>query len=240
MEIPRRWLLTASGTILAGRLAGCQSDGTDGVTTGESPGGTASTTAPESITTTSPDTTAATPADTTTPTDGSDDSPTSTPNLDAIRPFAKVRAQPSRDTPGTILAGLTNHGTVPVSFNYGPRLFLSFRPPDAVKLVEYRDILEHRNGCWRLDPDEPTITVMPTSKPTELAPGESVSEDFHVYTPRDTDQCLPAGTYTFKERIAPHFDGEKAPLYLVFSLRVIVTYDGTLAVETTGPTPDST
>jgi len=231
MDVSRRWLLISSGTVLAGGLAGCPSaeDG-DSMSTSELPDRTTSTTLPpESITT----------ADTTSTTDDSDNSPTTTPNPDAIRPFAEVRAQPSQDTPGTIFAGLTNQGSTPVEFNYGPRLFLSFRESETVKLIEYRDGLEHRNGCWRRDPDKPTITVIATSRPTRLAPGESVAEEFYVYTPRGVDRCLPAGTYTFKERIAPHFDGEEASQYFVFGLQVDVADDKTLTVETTGPTPDS-
>jgi hypothetical protein len=232
MDVPRRRLLAASGAVLAGGLAGCQSRGSgDGSPTDGSPDRTESTTP---ITESTPTTPGATTSEAT-PTD----EPTPTPDLDAIHPFAEVRAQPSPDAPGTILAGLTNRGSTRVGFNYGPRLFLSEGGADTVELIEYRDGLERRDGCWRRDSDSPTVTAIVTSRPTKLAPGESLSEEFYLYTPPDVDRCLPAGTYEFEERIAPRFDDERIPEYLVFGLRVTVADDRTLEVETTGPTPDS-
>jgi hypothetical protein len=212
MEVSRRWLLAAVTTALAGGLAGCQSNEPvpTSATTGESP-----------------------------TTDESEDGPTPAPDPDAIRPFAEVRSQPPREAPGTVLVGLGDEGSAEVGFDYGLRLFLSFRGAETVELTERRALLERREDCWRRDPDGPTATVVGTSRPTTLSPGESASETFYAYTPRETGRCLPAGTYSFEERIAPRFDGETAPQYLVFGIELVVADDGTLAVETTGPAPES-
>lgn len=95
------------------------------------------------------------------------------------------------------------------------------------------------DGCWRFAPPEGdelgTRTVVSTSLPIELRPGQRRRQTYEVYQDGSAEACFPQARYraTWSLDISAP-DGGKATVDLAYTLTV--DEDGALTVEVDGPT----
>lgn len=133
------------------------------------------------------------------------------------------------DGPPTVEATLRNPSDRPVRVGMGPALLftdgtrgldrwdeaLAIVPEDDGVLVETPT--ERDGECWRLPGDEqPRIQSILDWR--DLDGGDSISETYAVYTRGEDTECLPEGTYTFRDVISVRSESNGATLALELSI----------------------
>jgi hypothetical protein len=215
MEMTRREALQLSSGALAPGVAGCLTS-----PSGRSDATSTTTHAPE------PTTTATT-------------SPTRDPQL---RFAAEVLQQASPEAPARVAAHLTNTEERPVSVGYGPTLLFTDDASDELDWA--RDVVlvadtytgpndepsEPTDGCWRF-PGDGYVAIQSSLEFREIPPGESLSEQYSVYTRGRSSACLPEGTYRYQDE--EYFEEESRPMILTLVVRI--DENGRLSAETAEP-----
>jgi len=120
--------------------------------------------------------------------------------------------QPSAEEPARFEARLRNVGSKTVTLGMGPTLLFSdnaaaddLQWADAIVIDPetyigpWEDPFRTDDECWRYPNDGRTL-VQSILEETEVAPGDSITETYEVYTRGKTRSCLPKGRYYFQDK----------------------------------------
>ena len=151
------------------------------------------------------------PADSMTSESSPEASPTETPSTEGLPSFTgEILRQASDEAPARVKAILLNDGQSTVEMGFGPTLLYTDNaggihdwPQDLVidpdgYIGPWDDPYQSENGCWRFPEDGQTL-VQSSLEWRTLDPGQSVSEEYNIYTRGDSRSCLPKGTYQFQD-----------------------------------------
>jgi hypothetical protein len=203
----RRSALHVAGGLLVTALAGCATTPAESDSTSSS---TVQATATQTGTATS--------------------SPPPTSSYGARLTFSgEILRQESTDAPARLEATLSNDGDSTTEVGYGPALLFTANgdadhdwPENLVLDPEgyigpWDDPVQTDDGCWRF-PEDGERLVQASLNWHELAPGDSVTQAYDLYTRSDAETCLPAGTYRFQD--GGFVDQEDQPLTFTLTLYV--------------------
>lgn len=172
-----------------------------------------------------------------------DDSRTATDTADPgpipmLELHGAVVSEATGGGPPTVEATLENPSDRPVRVGMGPALLFSDNSgrldgwDEAVAIVPEDDGVlvetptERAGDCRRLPEDEqPRIQSILDWR--DLDGGASMSETYAVYTRGEDTECLPEGTYTFRDVISVRSESNTATL----ALELTIESDGDLAVS---------
>lgn len=174
-------------------------------------------------------------------TDSYTNSPTSTtPMIPKLKFSSDIVQQPSTEAPAMIEASLSNLGTNPVEVGFGPALMYT----DNSEELEWNNALiidpETRvgpwdnpiqtDGCWRF-PEDGERPLYSTLEWRELAPQESLREQYSIYTFGSSSPCLPEGVYRYQDK--GYFETESRSM--IFTLVIEIDENKKLATRASGP-----
>jgi len=142
---------------------------------------------------------------------------TSFPDVEEIVQNLKFTAdiinQQSQDTPVLTEARISNVGSEKLELGFGPALMISDGtssdneawPEDLVldpksNVGSISSPVQSDDGCWRF-PEDGRIIIQSSLSYRELAPEESISERYQIYTAASAKTCLPSGKYKFQDNI---------------------------------------
>lgn len=155
---------------------------------------------------------------------------------------AQVLQQQSVDAPARVSARLENVGVIPMEVKFGPALLFTDNAADYLEWSEtmviepgskvgFSDNPEQTaDGCWRF-PDDGIIGIQSILESRLVTPGESISEEYEVYTRGEETPCLPEGTYRFQDQ---GYVGSRDNPF-VWTLELIIDEDGELRAKAKGP-----
>jgi hypothetical protein len=119
--------------------------------------------------------------------------------------------QASAEEPARFEVRLRNVGSKTVTLGMGPTLLFSdtaatdgLQWADAIVIGPetyigpWEDPFRTDDGCWRY-PNEGYL-VQSILEEIEVAPGDSITETYEVYTSGKTRSCLPKGRYYFQDK----------------------------------------
>lgn len=203
----RRSFLRAAGVAATLGVAGCLGDGGAPATTDPTSDTTGTTT---TATTTTPTTTSGPPA------------------ARSLSLDARVLWQADADRPARVEATLANDGDATVVAGYGRWLLFTDNAgglewPEGISLAPVdssgraTDLSRSDSGCWRAATDEER-TVVSILEYRGLAPGETISQRYDVFTADGASACRPDGRYVFEDGVTMRSDDSEAVLTLVLDL----------------------
>lgn len=155
---------------------------------------------------------------------------------------AEVLQQATTQTPGRIVARLSNTGSEEVSVGFGPALLFTDNssedlewPTDLVLVPDTETGPDDEpsaptDGCWRF-PDDGYIAIQSSLEWRKIAPGQSLTERYSVYTRGDFLPCLPEGVYRFQDKGS--LERESQPMVLTLVLTINGSHE--LSVTAKGP-----
>lgn len=203
MKLSRRGLIITSGGLLLTAFAGCNS-----------------------------------PSRTSTPTAETTTEPTEQREIDeTLAPRAAVINQPSVDSPATVQLSVENRGSAEEQVRFGPALLFTDDTAENLRWSEevlidpttdvgtWSEPERSTDGCWRF-PEDGDRSVISSIDTRTIPAGESLSEEYTVYTSEEASECLPTGEHTYEDILDTRV-GRR-----VLSLRIVI--DETARIQSVG------
>ncbi|WP_424001024.1 hypothetical protein ACOZ4I_15230 [Haloarcula salina] len=147
-----------------------------------------------------------------TPTEGTQTSTdVFSPSASELSFTANVLNQATTEEPPSIEIALINNATEPIEIEYGAALLFS----DDSGSTEWGEEIaiepessganlgsnpERTDGCWSVASDT-YLEIISIADFITLNPGDQFTETVFVYSRSETDECYPAGTYRFEDRL---------------------------------------